>query len=840
MSSRGRKARGSSNAGDSTSHRPSAGGTASVHSSWGRKLALAATVAVAVIAVLLIELPNNPPARDAATSGDGRTAPESSRADAAYSEPGACSPCHPDIAQTYSATGMGRSFYRPKPGNTIEDYARGNPYFHQASERFYEMIQRGGRYYQRRYQIGPNGEQTNLLEKEVHYVMGSGNHARTYLHYTEAGKLVQLPLGWYSERDGYWAMNPGYDRLNHPGFQRAISYDCMFCHNGYPLTPPGQDIVGRRPLFREPFPEGIDCQRCHGPGRAHVEAAGSANPTLETIRETIVNPARLSPTRQLDVCFQCHLETTSRALPNVVHRYEHGYFSFRPGEALGDYALYFDHAPGSGWDEKFEINHAGYRLRKSVCFVKSEGALLCTTCHDPHRTFRGAEAAERYRAACRRCHGGAVDKLIAEGRHTEAADCVDCHMPKRRTDDVVHAVMTDHFIQRRKPSVDLLAERKEESGLEKTRYRGEVNPYYPGEISGADQQLYGAVAQVMQGSNLESGITRLAAAIEKYAPEQVGFYFELAAAYEEVGRLAESAEMFKQALGKKPDLALAQRRLGEVLSRMGEAEHAEAVLQKAIELDPGDAEAFKELGLHYARLGRFRDAVEASRAGIAIDPTLPALHNNLGGALMEMGSINEAEKAYREAIRLQPDLAEAQFNLANILAMEGNFSSGEYHWRQAIRSDPSQPLVRYNYAVALAGKERFREAETELRSAIAADPKFARAYTLLGNMLELKGRATEAIAQHRNAVEADPGSAKAHWNLAAALLNQGQNSAARASLKRAVALQPSHYEAHLALGRVFAAEGRLTEARMHLNEALKSSDPEVWRAATETVAKLPR
>jgi len=30
-------------------------------------------------------------------------------------------------------------------------------------------------------------------------------------------------------------------------------------------------------------------------------------------------------------------------------------------------------------------------------------------------------------------------------------------MPKRRAEDAVHTVMTDHFIQRQKPSRDLLA-----------------------------------------------------------------------------------------------------------------------------------------------------------------------------------------------------------------------------------------------------------------------------------------------------------------------------------------------------------------------------------------------
>ena len=113
----------------------------------------------------------------------------------------------------------------------------------------------------------------------------------------------------------------------------------MFCHNAYPDSPPADEGV-----FPAELPEGIDCQRCHGPGSAHVEAASRKAPA-ETIRRAIVNPARLSRERQLDVCMQCHLETTSRPLPNVVARFEHGPFDYRPGQPLTDYFLFFDRAP---------------------------------------------------------------------------------------------------------------------------------------------------------------------------------------------------------------------------------------------------------------------------------------------------------------------------------------------------------------------------------------------------------------------------------------------------------------------------------------------------------------
>ena len=79
-----------------------------------------------------------------------------------------------------------------------------------------------------------------------------------------------------------------------------------------------------------PLPLGIDCQRCHGPAQRHVDLASRAGANAEEIRAAIVNPKRLSPDREAELCLKCHLETTSGPLPKAIRKFDREPFSTRP------------------------------------------------------------------------------------------------------------------------------------------------------------------------------------------------------------------------------------------------------------------------------------------------------------------------------------------------------------------------------------------------------------------------------------------------------------------------------------------------------------------------------
>ena len=729
------------------------------------------------------------------------------REEAGYVGPEVCADCHRDIRETYRRTGMARSFYRPSPLNTVEDYTKKNTYYHKASDSYFTMLRRDGKYYQRRYQIDFEGKQVNVLERQIDFILGSGNHVRAYLYQTGRKTLIELPLAWYAEKGGYWAMNPGYDRPNHDGFRRPITYDCMFCHNGYPEIPAGHDQPFAEPVYAGSLPEGIDCQRCHGPGRKHAQLAQKTGATQEEIRNSIVNPSRLSAQRQMEVCMQCHLETTSFPLPNSIQRYERGPFSYKSGQPLGDFILNFDHAAGTGRDNKFEIVNAAYRLRRSACFLKSNGGLRCTTCHNPHDIPRGEVAARHYATVCRQCHTSAFDKQVASGKHPRSAGCIDCHMPKRRTEDVVHVVMTDHYIQRRKPALDLLAEIAERHETEGTSYRGEVVPYYPEQLPHTpESDLYLAIAQVIQKSNLERGIAQLTAVIERHPPERPEYYLELAEAWRNHGPSGKALPLYEEAVRRNPRFVFGLQKLGIALRRSGKYTEAAEVLKRAASVAPDNPSTWRELGLTYQAQGKKPDAVAALERAVELDPDMSEAHNNLGVIWFAEGEQARAESAFREAIRIQPDYANAHGNLGNLLSGTGDFKQSRYHFEISLRLRPDDARTRYNYALALGRTREFDEAQRQLEASLRADPALVDAHLLLGDLLMAKGQAQAALPHYREAVR----------------------------------IQPGFGRALLGLGSALAAVGDVTGAIPHLQKAAADSDPAVREDAAQMLRQLGR
>ena len=598
-------------------------------------------------------------------------------------DPVTCRACHRDIYDRYSVTPMARSFYSSQRAEVIEDWGQNNRFHHQPSGFDYEMTQRDGQFYVRRYQRDDKGQPTNVFELRVTHIMGSGTRARSYLHRTAEGRLIELPVSWYAQ-ERRWAMAPGYDRPRHPDFARTVNHKCMFCHNAYPDVPVSRARQGWDTDVRFPatLPSGIDCQRCHGPGGQHVRDRSA---------RSIVNPARLSPERQMDVCMQCHLETTTFRLPDSYRRFGRGFYSYTPGEPLGDYIVHFDHEPGKGYDEKFEIVSSAYRLRKSACFLKSEGRLVCTTCHTAHATVAPAARASHYRERCLTCHSSSVSaQHKMDAANFAKSDCLPCHMPLRRTEDVVHVAMTDHRIMRHLPEGDLLAPRREKRDAEQ-QYLGQVVFYYPqASFAGPLRDVYLGIAQVKDKANLKPGIALLEQALRRTSVANPEPYFELAEAQTAVGLRDRAATNYLEALNRDPAFVNAENNLANLLAASGRLTEAIVRYRRGLQLDPGSGEMARNLGLTLIEAGQAEAAEQAFRAAVKADPMYAPAWRELGSLLLSRGDAGRARTYLERALTLTPSDARVRNNLGLALLAVGERSLAISHLRVAAREgDPA-------------------------------------------------------------------------------------------------------------------------------------------------------
>ena len=414
--------------------------------------------------------------------------------------------------------------------------------------------------------------------------------------------------------------------------------------------------------------------------------------------------------------------------------------------------MFFDHAPGTAFDDRFEVAHHAYRLRKSACFLQSR--MTCTTCHDPHQAMDGEKAIAHYVSVCRNCHG----RAHATGLPSGQSNCLDCHMWKRRAEDAVHVVMTDHFIQRRKPARDFLAPVAESA----VAYRGEVVPYYPAQ---AQDELYIAVAQLQHESNLIAGVARLEKAIATGKPDDPEFYIELGKAESKSGKQNEAIRWFEEALRHRDGFHPALRELAAAQALSGDLAQAAATGEQACAQQPPDTVALTNLGNAYLRQSNPDRARQALERALSLNPDLPDARNLLGLVWLMKQNPASAESSFREAIAIQPDMAEANSNLGNLLAGRREYAEAAYHFQKALASDPSYVEAHHSYALLLVLMHSPDQAMAELKEAVRLAPKSAQLHIDFADSLLEKGRAAAAGEEYRTATQLNPALAEAYYGL---------------------------------------------------------------------------
>jgi hypothetical protein len=604
-----------------------------------------------------------------------------------YTGTQSCVSCHKEIYQEYLKTGKGRSFHEPSRDRIIEDFSKAHVY-DQHANLHYRAYWRGPELWISEYRLQGKDTIHSRAEK-VQYVVGSGNQTRSYIR-EENGYLFEMPITWYVSK-AIWDMSPGYENGMNSRFDRPIGDMCMSCHNS------GEKFEANSVNRFQSVGRGIGCEKCHGPGEAHVNAmlAGDSVDTRKHTDFTIVNPKHLPIQLQFDVCRQCHLEGIT------VPKENKHFTEFRPGQPLADYWDVF--IPVAHNTAQFGFASHAERLQMSPCFIQSKGKLTCNTCHDPHKPLPENEVL-LYNSKCQTCHQpeacdivrkemtgkskakpkAGIPKDAVHSGQAKEFNCIGCHMPKSGTTDIPHVTSHDHFI--RKTIGDTTSVKLKEGELKEFRsFTSAVKP----------EDRAALLANMLffeQADHNQAYLQRIARYVNAL----------------DVDSKVKYAYLSKQSL--PADLAQLQpASISNAYTAFYLAElHQQAQkpglpwVNQAVKLAPSNVDFL-------AQLARYQ---------------------------VNSGQSAEAKATYSQIVKLQPTNRSALTSLSYLYLLEGNHDKALELVNRAIKSDPDFVLARENRVTILLQKGNLQEGLTELDRLIARNPGNERYRALRSQVVE--------------------------------------------------------------------------------------------------------
>ncbi|HEX5002249.1 MAG TPA: tetratricopeptide repeat protein [Bacteroidia bacterium] len=614
-----------------------------------------------------------------------------------------CRECHSSIYDSFIRTGMGQSFAHASRQKSAALFNHQKPVYDSFKNLYYLAFWEKDSLKIREFRLLGKDTIHNRVET-ISYIVGSGQHTNSHIINT-GGYLHQAPLTFYTQKK-QWDLPPGFENGNNTRFNRMIGLECMTCHNSYPKF-----VKGSENKF-EFVDNGINCERCHGPGEKHVsdKRAGKIVDITTQIDYSIVNPAKLAINLQFDICQRCHIQG------NAVLNDGKSFFDFRPGMELSSVMNVFMPVFEGRENEHIMASHAE-RLKMSKCYIETmkhignekvpalkpyRNALTCVTCHNPHVSVKETGNAV-FNNACNNCHkpeNSCTEK--PEIRELSKNDCVSCHMKKSGATDIPHVSVHDHRIMipvaaaadtgkrvfmgiacinnTNPPAV--AKGRAFLNYFEKFNFGTEVldsaHTYFPDATAAEIKMHFDDLVRLAYLENKPEKVIHYAESvplneqsdIQSYDNKDAWTAYRIAQSYQNSGNSDKSLQYFKKAWELAPMYSDFSNKYATALFNSGKPSEARAVLSAADKEYPENAAIASNLG--YISLAYTRDtsgiAAYYDRA-LQLDPDYVQAMLNKTGLLIATGKTTEAGKLLKQILMKEPGNKQAQ-QLVTILAQK--------------------------------------------------------------------------------------------------------------------------------------------------------------------------
>jgi Flp pilus assembly protein TadD len=221
------------------------------------------------------------------------------------------------------------------------------------------------------------------------------------------------------------------------------------------------------------------------------------------------------------------------------------------------------------------------------------------------------------------------------------------------------------------------------------------------------QLLLGHAKVLLDRKRHDIAIPKLELALTCETPS-IDTYFNLAAAYVDVGRYAEADKLYREALATEPNHAVGLSNLGNLRllqyqtdapeKQLGAADtrliEAYNVVQRSLQLNPRSLNAWNILGSVCTLMGRPQEAQTAWSNALKLDPNNLTVQTNQAAALARAGKKAEAVAKIESLIAAHPNDVDLLVKAANAYVLLGEKATALDRLRRAQELDANNGVVR--------------------------------------------------------------------------------------------------------------------------------------------------